>query len=145
MITYRRATEDDVQALADFAIAGLRPERQPMLMSPEKIEATIRHFTGPSDFSLMAEAGGRIVGAIAVMVTEMLWFERCEAHIVMCRATMAGVGRELLRRAMAWCDDDTRIQRVLWSLEDDAPKATQRLARMVGFNTTQALCVWHKG
>lgn len=144
MIVYRRATEADIDALAAFAIDGLRPERQPMLMSYPKIEATIRHFIGPNDFSLMAEEGGKILGAVALMVVEMLWFERSEAHVVMCRATRPGVGRELLKRAMDWCRDDTRIQRVVWSLEDDAPRATARLARMLGFNVTQTICVAHK-
>lgn len=145
MTTYRFATIADIPRLASYAIEGLRPERQQMVLSRPKVEATISHFVhSRSDFSLMAEADGQIVGAIAVLVADMLWFERCEAHVVMCRATKPGVGRELIHRAMQWAWADMRIQRVLWSLEDDAPRATARLARMVGFETSQTLCVAHR-
>lgn len=131
-------------AVADFAIEGMRSETVPMVVSREKVVAVIEHFVRPNrDFNLLAWDGDTLVAGIAVAVSEMLWFERCEAHIVMFRSLKPGVGRTLMRHALAWCKADMRIQRVLWSLEADADSRTTRYASRFGFNT-QTLCVMHK-
>lgn len=140
----RSVQSAEVDLVADFAIEGMRSETVPLVVSRDKVAAVIEHFVRPNrDFNLLAWDGDTLVAGIAVAVSEMLWFERCEAHVIMFRSLKPGVGRTLMRHALAWCKADMRIQRVLWSLEADADLRTTRYAGRYGFNT-QALCVMHK-
>lgn len=143
----RRVTEADVPAVADFAIEGMRAGLYPgVRLSRAKVEAVIRHFAGSaSDFNLVAfDDAGRVVGAVAAAVAEMLWFERCEAHVVMCRAVVPGVGRRLLRELRTWVEADMRIRRVLWPMEAGGDPRIPKLAERLGFDQHLALCAFYK-
>lgn len=140
----RPLQSSEVDAVVDFAIEGMRAETVPMTVSRPKVLAVVNHFAQPNnDFNLLAWDGGHLVAGIAIAATEMLFFERCEAHVVMFRSKAPGVGRVLLRHAMAWCAQDMRIRRVLWSLESDADPRTAKLAERFGFQL-QSLGVMHK-
>lgn len=144
-IDYRRIGPGDVEQAASFAIQGLRPELYPMRLSPAKIEATLKHFMhSTSDFHMAAFDGPRIVGGIAAAVFESPWFERCDATVVMCRATLPGVGRKLIGMLKAWAADDFRVRRVMFPLEFDADARMQRLLARYGFGTAQLVCTYQK-
>jgi hypothetical protein len=144
-VEYRRITPADVDTVASFAIEGMRPHLYPMHLSPEKVRHVIEHFAHSTrDFQLAAFDGDRMVGGIAALVSDMLWFERCEAHVVMLYATRAGVGRELVRRMFEWVHDQPSIRRVLWAVEFDAPVATMRWAERAGFNSFNTVASFYK-
>lgn len=144
-IDYRRIWPSDIDQLTAFAIDGLRPGLYPMRLSPTKIDATIRHFMqSTSDFHMAAFDGGRIVGGIAATVYESPFFERCDATVVMCRATLPGVGRRLIAALKGWADDDFRVRRVFFPLEFDADKRMQRLLARYGFAGQQVVCNYQK-
>jgi hypothetical protein len=144
---YRRIGPQDMDQVAAFAIDGMRPHLFPTLrLSPLKVQATIEHFMrSTTDFHLGAFDDGRVVGGIAAAVHESPWFERSDATVVMCRAVVPGVGRRLLAALKAWIADDIRIRRVFFPLEFDADVRMQRLLARYGFNSTQTVCVHHKG
>lgn len=136
MIIYRTLQPDDIGAVAAFAAEGM-PSRDAagLRFSPEKVRAVVEHFARtPSDFHLLAFDAGRLVGAIAACVSEMLFFERCEATVVMCQARGApGVGRELISRLMAWARDDFRVRRVQFPVDIGARPGYRRLLSSAGF------------
>lgn len=116
-----------------------------MRLSPEKVHATIEHFMrSHSDFHLAAFDGERIVGGIAATVYESMFFERCDATVVMCRATLPGVGRRLIGALKEWADDDMRVRRVMFATEFDARPGMLRLLRSFGFSKVSAVCVMEK-
>jgi len=116
-----------------------------MRFSPDKVQATIEHFMrSTSDFHLAAFDGERIVGGIAAAVYESPWFERSDATVVMCRAVVPGVGRQLLASLRAWIDDDFRIRRVMFPTEFDARPGMQRLLQRFGFSRVSAVCTMEK-
>lgn len=138
----RRLRPNDLEPVANYAIEGMRPELVPLVLSRERVRSVIRHIeTSQQDFHLVAEHDGQIVGAIAAITSPMLWFERWEATVVMCRATFPGAGAEMVRRLMAWAKDDPRVKRVVFPLEFDAPKAMARFLRMNGFGQPQGAAV----
>lgn len=142
---FRRLQPQDFEQAQAFAIAGLRPELYPMRLDPGKVRAAIEHFArSPTDFHLGAFEGDRMVGGIAATVHESPWFERCDATIVMFRATLAGVGAALLAGLRTWVDNDVRVRRVFMPLEFDARPGMRRLARRYGFNRTQLVCTFQK-
>lgn len=144
-ITYRRITEEDIAPMVDFAITGLRAHLYPMWPSQEKVLHVVRHFINTKrDFQFAAFLDGRIVGALGAVVTEMLFFERCEATVLIFRATVPGVGAELIRRMQEWCASEMRIRRVQFPCEFDAPRSMARYLRMQGFNRQQVLAVAYK-
>lgn len=144
-IEYRRIGPGDIDQAAAFAIAGMRPELYPMRLSTAKIEATLQHFMqSTSDFHMAAFDGSRIVGGIAAAVYESPWFERCDATVVLCRATTPGVGRKLIASLKAWADDDFRVRRVMFPLEFDADTRMQRLLARYGFCSTQVVCTYQR-
>lgn len=147
MIIYRTLQPDDIGAVAAFAAEGMPSRDAPGLrFSPEKVRAVVEHFARtPSDFHLLAFDAGRLVGAIAACVSEMLFFERCEATVVMCQARGApGVGRELIARLMAWTRDDFRVRRVQFPIEIQARPGFERLLRGFGFNQVHRAAVFSK-
>lgn len=144
-IDYRRIQPADIDQAADFAIKGLRPELYPMRLSPTKIEASLRHFMqSTTDYHMAAFDGPRIVGGIAAAVYESPWFERCDATVVMCRATAVGVGRKLIRALAAWAESDFRVRRVMFPTELDARPGMQRLLARYGFDGRNVVCTYQK-
>jgi hypothetical protein len=144
-IVYRRVTEADIANIAAFAIAGLRAHLYPLWVSTEKVLHVVRHFINTKrDFQLAAFDGDQIVGAIGAVVTEMLFFERCEATVLIFRATQPGVGAALILEMQAWADEDMRIRRVQFPCEFDATRAMPRYLRMHGFTRQQVLAVAYK-
>ena len=136
MVTYRTLQLADVDAVAAFAADGM-PSRDAagLRFSPGKVRSVVEHFAHtPSDFHLVAFDGGQVVGAIAACVTEMLFFERCEATVVMCQARgTPGVGRELIGRLMAWVTSDMRVRRVQFPMDVGARRGYRRLLSSAGF------------
>jgi hypothetical protein len=137
-VIYRPITAADVDAIVAFAVVGLQPERHPHVFSPAKMRAAVEHFArSERDFQLAAFDGERVVGAIAATLAEMLWFERAEAHVVMLYATVPGVGATLVKRLLAWADDQPIVRRIVWAQNDGADPRTarfaQRCARGSGF------------
>jgi hypothetical protein len=145
MVEYRRIQPAYAAQAAAFAIQGMRPDLYPMRLSREKIDGTIAHFMqSTSDFHLAAFEGERIVGGIAAVAHESPFFERCDATVVMCRATLPGVGRALVAAMKAWADDDIRIRRVMFPTEFDARPGMLRLLRGLGFSKVSAICAMEK-
>ena len=146
MITYRTLQAADIDAVASFAAEGMPMAAPGLRPSPVKVRGVVEHFARtPSDFHLVAFEAGRVVGAIAACVTEMLFFERCEATVVMCQARgTPGVGRELIGRLMAWARDDFRVRRVQFPIEIQARPGFERLLRGFGFHAVHKTAIYNK-
>lgn len=144
MTVFRRITADDIQAVVDYATWVLSKVDAPMHVSPRKVRAAVEHFAStPGDFNLIAERDGRIVGAIAAFVSEMPWYERCEAHVAICHAE-PGAGLPLLRALKRWAEGEMRIRRVVWAHNADVDPRFIRLAERMGF-VSQTMSVLQKG
>lgn len=137
---------DDVPAVAAFAIEGMRVHKYPGLrVSEPKVRAVVEHFErSHSDFHLCAFKGDELVGAIAAAVVEMPFFERYEAHVVMCRAVEPGSGERLISSLRTWADRDMRIRRVQWPQEFDARPGVARIAARHGFTQRNTNCIYYK-
>jgi hypothetical protein len=143
----RPVTESDTEAVVDFAVSGMRTDLHPGLrLSRAKVAAVVGHFArSRSDFNRIAlDDDGRVVGMLAALVTDMLWFERCEAHVVGCLATKPGAGRRMLLEFKAWADQDIRIRRVLWALDHHNDPRIERLAARYGFKPDSRTLVYTK-
>lgn len=147
MTRLRRIEIEDADQVAEFAIEGLRAELYPMHVDRHKVRAVVETFCQPSPdrFQLAAFDGGRMVAGIAAAVIPMLFFERCEAQIVMFRSVKPGAGVMLLRALRRWVAKDMRVRRVVWPMEFHTDERTLRLARVCGFDSQMALCVHYKG
>lgn len=146
VIEYRRLTAEDCEPVAAFAIEGM-PSHDGLLLSPQKVRAVVWHFwKSATDFHLVAWEGRKVVGVLAAVVGELLFFERSEAVVVVCQARgVPGVGRELIRRFMAWARESFMVRRVQFPMDLGSRPGYQRLLRRAGFNQTQTVCVMTKG
>lgn len=150
MTHFRTMLPHDIEPVAEFAMAGMGVQAHPALrLSREKVGALVRFFTQPgSGFHLVAFDGatGRVVGAIAACVSEMLTFERCEAHVVMCQARggESGVGRFLIAALREWADSNMMVRRVQFPEEFGARPGFARLLRRYGFSRIQRVCIYEK-
>lgn len=144
---YRRITKADVDQVAVFAVAGLRPELYPSLrVSQEKVRSAMLHFAGSqTDFHLAAFDGNKMVGGIAAFVAPSILFERSEATVLMLRAVVPGVGRRLIAAFKAWVDEQMHIRRVTFVEEFDAPRGLARLMARYGFKQKHTALVYLKG
>lgn len=146
MIEYCTAiTDEQARELALFAVDGMQPHRYPMHVSMPKVEAVVEMFRrGPPHFGMVALREGKIVGAIAALVSEMLFFERCEAHVVMCRVTCPGVGAPMIRAMRDWATADMKIRRVLFPIEEWADPRMARLLARYGFDRVAPSAILYK-
>lgn len=146
---YRRLEVEDMPAVADFAIEGMRAELYPGLrVSRDKVLSVVDHFRRSArDFHLVAfDERGQVAGAIAALVSEMLFFERCEAVVVMCRSVMPGTSFRLFSALRAWADAQMMVRRVVFPLEFHAdPRQAAVLGRRYGFTQSTETCVFEKG
>lgn len=144
---YRRAQPDDHNAIAAFVIEGMRAEKYPSIVSRPKINALIRTIvSSPEHFHLLAFTDdGELVGVVAVLVVESLLFERCEAHVVACRATQPGAGHALMTALRDWRRSDMRIGRTIWMMEIDGNPLIERFARWYGFRHDTTTMIAFRG
>ncbi len=142
MVEFRSITATEVPAVADFAIEGMPPHAG-LRLSRAKVEAVVGHFAcTPSDFQLAAFFNGKLVGAIAACVSEMHFFERCEATVMVYQARGPhGVGRELVRRLVDWARGDFRIRRVQFPIDAGARRGYARLVARYGFKQVNSTCI----
>lgn len=143
---YRRLTIADIEPVAAFALEGMRPHLYPaQRVSLDKVRAVVRHFhDSASDFHLLAFEAGRLVAAIAATVQESLFFERGEAHLVMCRAIAPGAAPAMFRALRTWFEREPRARCMRWPAEFDAPPSMTRLMRRYGFTHRVVTCTLYK-
>ena len=143
---FRRIAAGDVGQVADYAIEGMKPGLYPLHVDRPKVVAVVKGFIEPSHdrFQLAAFVGDTMVGGIAAVVMPLLFFQRCEAHVVMCRATLPGVGLRLLRTLRRWADADMRIRRVVWPMEFHADPRIAKLAARAGFDNQLTVATYYK-
>lgn len=137
----------DVPAAQAFIVQGMRPHLYPLALAPDRVQWVLQQFAQPHPdrLALIALRGDSVVGGLSALVAPMLWFERCEAHVLMCRAVVPGVGRRLLRALLDWVNADLRIRRVVWPQEFDADPRISLLAARLGFAHRMPMCVYYKG
>ena len=93
-----------------------------------------KSFDGRKDRLWLAEEAGRIVGSIAIAgladnVAQLRWFLVCPE----CRGS--GLGRRLLREALAFCRDRGFSSVFLWTISELG--AAAHLYREAGFSRTE--------
>lgn len=145
-VEYRRLTLADIEPVAAFAVDGMRPHLYPaQRLSMDKVRAVVRHFhDSASDFHLLAFDAGRLVAAMAAAVQESLFFERAEAHLLMCRATAPGAAPSMFAALRTWFEREPRVRCIRWPQEFDAPPAMTRLMGRYGFRQRAAVCTLYK-
>jgi hypothetical protein len=145
-VEYRRLTIADIEPVADFAVEGMRPHLYPaQRLSLDKVQAVVRHFhDSTTDFHLLAFDAGRLVAAMAATVQESLFFERGEAHLVMCRAIAPGAAPPMFCALKTWFERDYRARRLNWPQEFDAPPGMTRLMRRYGFRQRVTTSILYK-
>lgn len=140
----RRLRVDEIEMAAEFAIAGLRPDRYPMHLDLDRVLSVAKAIVeSPRDFHLAAFESGRLVGGVAAVVSPLPFWERCEAHVVMLRAER-GVGLRLVRALRQWFMGNPMLRRLQWPMEDDADDRIKRLAAACGFGRTMSVAIAYK-
>ncbi|MDP3139789.1 MAG: hypothetical protein Q8N17_26065 [Burkholderiaceae bacterium] len=143
---FRRLTIADIEPVAAFAVEGMRPHLYPaQRLSVDKVRAVVRHFHDTAgDFHLLAFDAGRLVAAMAATLQESLFFERCEAHLLMCRAVVPGAAPQMFTALRTWFEREPRARRMTWPQEFDAGPGMTRLMRRYGFKQCITTCVHYK-
>lgn len=142
MMTYRPITTNDVPAVTTLAVEALRfgMGADALHVSEAKVQSMVSGFAEqPGHFQLAAFKDNQPVGAIAVYVSEMPFFERCEGHIVMCYCTEPHAGVRLIRSMLNWAAADMRIRRLVWAMNAGADQFARVLARRFGFDQRSML------
>lgn len=111
----------------------------------DKVRAVVRHFAAcETDFNLGAFVDGKIVAGIAAVVQPMLYHERHECQVVMCRSDSPGAGRRLIKALRDWTDADMRIRRTCFAQEFDVDPRMLKLLARYGFTQQQIVLNHYK-
>lgn len=146
MIEYRRIELADVAAVTAFACRAIASAGDiPLRVYPAKIAGAVAHFAEqPGHFQMAAFENGLPVAAVAALVSEMPFHERCEAHVCICFSTVAGAGMRLIRALVAWFRADFRLRRLVWAMNPGFDARLTRLAARLGFEPACPLFVMMK-
>ena len=142
----RRATHDDVQALADLAgaLVSESPEWRGMNFSAAKATQML-HFLvdSPRGFVMLAEQGGAVVGAMVAAASEH-W--ACEALVafelglyVLPGSRGASIGLELMRAYRRWVSDVGALKGTAGVSTGVQTERTAALYEAAGFRRLGAL------
>jgi hypothetical protein len=137
---YRAITREDTLAVTEYALRVLREAAQdePLHVAPLKVRDAVAFFAnkGQGHFNLAAFEDKKVVGALALYVGEMPFFERCEGSVYFCHASVPGVGFRLIGEMMAWVRADLRIRRVQWLMNkgETGDRMGKAIARRYGFD-----------
>lgn len=148
MTDFRSITNEDVPAVTEYALRVLRAiaNDERLRVAPMKVQDAVRYFARTSGhFNLAAFDDKLCVGAIAAFAGEMAYFERQEAHVMFCHATLPGVGMKLIREMMAWVRSEPRLRRIVWAMNPSSvgERTTNVLGRRLGFKPLNLLA-WTK-
>ena len=145
MIEYRRIRLTDVDELSAFARAAM-PDEDEFVVSAEKVVSMVTFFAVHHEhFQLAAFKDGNVVAGVAMLVTEMPFYERGEGSIVFCYATEPGTGYRLLRALVQWVNRDMRVRRVTWSMNRGFDERMRKIARRLGFQSEFPTLMYCKG
>jgi hypothetical protein len=145
----RPFVDSDGDAVVAFAIEGMRPTLYPhVILSEPKVRAMVDHLArgGPRVFQAAAfDEGGHVLALVGAVVQPMLWFERDEAHVVVCRSIVPGLGAKLIGQMMAWAAAKMNVRQVSFAMEPDADgRQLAMLRRRFGFQRSQQVALWAK-
>ena len=135
VIELRSITSADVSAVAGLALEVLREQAEelPVHISAPKVLAAVKFFAEAPPGEHFQRAAftddGHCVGAMAALVSEMPFFERCEAQVYFCYAKAPGVGVRLIRKMLDWVKREPRIRRVTWLMNRN--EVGERMARVI--------------
>ena len=87
---------------------------------------------------------GVCVAALAVLVSEMPFHEKCEGHVFFAFATKAGAGAMLFREMRGWFDREMLVRRVVWPMNERFDPRMRYLARRFGFTSEAPMFVLWK-
>lgn len=132
---FRRITPEDVDAVTEIAIRGMRPSLYPLNLSRDKVRALVRHFAEGGGWNLCAFEGGKPVAVCGVLTQELPFFERREAVAVALYSERTGAGWKLIREMFRWYMADPMLRVLRWPLEWDAEPRMMRIAERAGFNS----------
>jgi hypothetical protein len=99
---YRAITREDTLAVTEYALRVLREaaKDEPLHVAPLKVRDAVAFFAnkGQGHFNLAAFEDKKVVGALALYVGEMPFFERCEGSVYFWPRLGAGRGLPAHRR-----------------------------------------------
>lgn len=131
----RAATPADIQAVGDLGLEAM--ELNPyegLVVSERRIRDTARSaITSPSDFCMVCEQDGQVVGAVTAVVHEMTFYERKQASVVQFYCKAPGQGIRLIRELLRWVDGRRAIRAVVFTLEHDMDPRIAKMLRRLGF------------
>ncbi len=141
MIEYRNINPEDTLAVTEYALRALRvvAVNEPLHVAPLKVREAVSFFAKDASgrhFNLAAFENRICVGAIAAFTAEMMYFERQEAHIMFCHASVPGIGWRLIREMMAWMRAEPRIRRVTWLMNkgEIGDRMARAITQRLGFD-----------
>lgn len=145
MMTFRRITVADVEALTALALSAI-PYQRTLVVNPDKVRSMVSFFaTSHEHFQMAAFDNDKPVAGVAMLVSEMPFHDRCEGTIVFCFSSGVGVGMRLLREMMRWVNNDFRIRRVSWAMNPGFDERMVVVARRLGFQSAHPTLMYCKG
>lgn len=145
MIEYRRARPADVASVTRLALRALRKCTTQVVDEHKVIEMVTFFATHHEHFQCAAFEDEEAVAGVAMYVTEMPFFERGEGTIAFCYSERPQAGVTILRRLMNWVNNDMRVRRVSWGMNEGFDHRIMNLAGRLGFRSVFPTLLFEKG
>lgn len=134
----RKAKPSDVDALVKLAIEALEIDAyEELVISPGKVMALVKEAVSkPTDFVLVSEIEGVVVGCIGAIVSPMMMHERSQATVIMWYCKTGGDGMRLMDGFIEWAKTRPVIKQVQYCGERSGDqKIIAFLKRVYGFKS----------
>lgn len=132
-IVCRKAKLEDVPAIVDIAVESVSRDPLPVKLDRQAMADTARQALNPAHFLWVAEADGKVVGAVGAMVTQGFWFEKLQCSVMLYYSRSTGAGVPLLREFARWVKSRSAIKIAVMELEPNTDPRLVRYMKRLGF------------
>jgi hypothetical protein len=133
-ITYRKASYNDVEAIAELAIKSVSKNPWPVVINEKMINRVIENAINPQDIVLVAVQDGVVVGAVVGISNYAAWHYGMVLEIALYYSEVPGVTATLIRMATDWAKQNEDIKVIFCILEEESTAATKNMFTKAGYD-----------
>jgi len=143
----RQAKPSDIPAIVELGLESLNTEAyDDLVISPERVrEVALACVSSSQHFIWVCETDGEITGSVAAVVSDMIFYERKQASVVMFLSKTPGEGIKLIRQFLKWARARPIIKMIEFTLEPTADPRIGKLLTRLGLNLKQEMYLQIKG
>ena len=125
----RNGKPQDIESIVDIAVESVSQNPIPVRIDRDAMRDAAEDCLSPSNFLMVSEIDGVVVGAVAAVSQPSFWFQRQQCSVLLYYSRTTGEGLKLLRAFAEWVKSRPAIKVAVLECE---PETDPRLFDFMG-------------